>query len=390
MRFRNFFLCAFFLLLLASSASGHEIHLKNGQVINTASLTKEDNKVVYYRFGGAISIDLDQVEKIVYKQKKAKPQKHPGKTLLPSSSTDADLADSLHASLTPTTAIEEANLATVFIETAAGSGSGFFISPDGLIITNRHVVRGSEKNKQEMQDQAQEIDNRLELWQERLDNEKARLDNYEKRLHKQQTDIAGFAKKANTSGDKKRLEEARETYAVNKRSLDTWKKQYQQNKSEYQQAEREFRQKKAKYQARQKELAGQYQFRVTLADGSKKQATLYRISDRHDLALLKLSGQTTPYLKPHPERLAKGTTVYAIGAPLNLSNTVTSGVLSNYRDTFVQTNAEIYPGNSGGPLITEDGMVIGVNTMKMITEKFEGLGFAIRMDVVLKEFADYL
>ena len=50
---------------------------------------------------------------------------------------------------------------------------------------------------------------------------------------------------------------------------------------------------------------------------------------------------------------------------------------------------EIYPGNSGGPLVTEDGKVLGVNTMKLITEKFEGLGFAITISHVLTEFEDF-
>lgn len=56
----------------------------------------------------------------------------------------------------------------------------------------------------------------------------------------------------------------------------------------------------------------------------------------------------------------------------------------------MQTNAEIYPGNSGGPLVSEDGLVMGVNTMKLLTEKFEGLGFALRFDIAQREFGSYL
>jgi S1-C subfamily serine protease len=69
---------------------------------------------------------------------------------------------------------------------------------------------------------------------------------------------------------------------------------------------------------------------------------------------------------------------------------VTSGVISNSRGDYIQTNAEIYPGNSGGPLVTESGRVVGVNTMKQITEKFEGLGFAIAFPRVQEEFRNYL
>lgn len=85
-----------------------------------------------------------------------------------------------------------------------------------------------------------------------------------------------------------------------------------------------------------------------------------------------------------------GQNVYAIGSPLKLNNSVTSGVVSNNRGDFIQTNAEIYPGNSGGPLVTEDGRVVGINTMKKITNKFEGLGFAIKFSRVRSEFNDFL
>ena len=127
-----------------------------------------------------------------------------------------------------------------------------------------------------------------------------------------------------------------------------------------------------------------------LADGRRESAIFYRVSDNYDLALLKLDGYKTPHLRPQSDgELKLGQDVYAIGSPLKLNNTVTSGVVSNSRGDFVQTNAEIYPGNSGGPLVTGDGLVVGVNTMKRITEKFEGLGFAIKFSRVQTEFGNY-
>jgi S1-C subfamily serine protease len=61
-------------------------------------------------------------------------------------------------------------------------------------------------------------------------------------------------------------------------------------------------------------------------------------------------------------------------------------VISGFQGTFVKTNAQIYPGNSGGPLVTAQGHVIGINTFKKITHKFEGLGFAISIKVALDAF----
>ena len=129
-----------------------------------------------------------------------------------------------------------------------------------------------------------------------------------------------------------------------------------------------------------------------MADETELYASLYRISDDHDLALLKISGYKTPFLRPaRPQDLSQGQKVFAVGSPVDLSlkNTVTSGVLSAFRDNYVQTNAQIYPGNSGGPLIDSQGRVIGVNTMKLLTRNFEGLGFAIPIQLVFAEFEDY-
>jgi serine protease Do len=55
-----------------------------------------------------------------------------------------------------------------------------------------------------------------------------------------------------------------------------------------------------------------------------------------------------------------------------------------------RTNAQISPGNSGGPLINADGEVVGVNTQKIVDKYAEGLGFAIPIDIVMREFDNYI
>ncbi|MCI5136897.1 MAG: hypothetical protein D3922_00440, partial [Candidatus Electrothrix sp. AR1] len=164
-------------------------------------------------------------------------------------------------------------------------------------------------------------------------------------------------------------------------------------KKKYRAAKQTFDKEAGKFHRSQRELSGQGSFTIILADETELYASLYRVSDKHDLALLKISGYRTPFLQPVQEKdLVQGQKVFAVGSPadLSLKNTVTSGILSAFRDNFIQTNAQIYPGNSGGPLIDSKGRVIGVNTKKLLTRKFEGLGFAIPIRIVFAEFEDYL
>ena len=82
--------------------------------------------------------------------------------------------------------------------------------------------------------------------------------------------------------------------------------------------------------------------------------------------------------------------MFAIGSPLGLSHSVTSGVFSAHRGKLLQTSAQVNPGNSGGPLLTEDGKVIGINTLKLMEEGVEGISFAIPINVAIEEFKFHL
>jgi serine protease Do len=111
-----------------------------------------------------------------------------------------------------------------------------------------------------------------------------------------------------------------------------------------------------------------------------------------DLALLKVEGHNLPILPLGTHRSAHpGELVMAIGSPEGLQNSVTFGVVSSvWRQpdpeqpmVYIQTDAPINAGNSGGPLVDLDGYVVGLNTF-IITEGggSEGLGFAIPADAV--------
>jgi serine protease Do len=118
------------------------------------------------------------------------------------------------------------------------------------------------------------------------------------------------------------------------------------------------------------------------------------VNDHFDLALLRMEhpeGEQFPwvYLQTGDE-LDAGEEVFAIGAPLGLERTLSSGVIATTRRSFegipyIQTTTQINPGNSGGPLFNLAGEVIGVTNMKIPFG--EGLGFAIPARYV-RDFLD--
>ncbi len=127
---------------------------------------------------------------------------------------------------------------------------------------------------------------------------------------------------------------------------------------------------------------------VTLSDGSQYLAAIVGVDPKTDLAVLKIDAEKlTPAEFSDSDGIFVGQEVYAIGNPggANFSNSLTRGTVSALNRTlstngyvrYIQTDAAINPGNSGGPLINEDGRVIGMNTSKIVSAKYEGMGFSI-------------
>ena len=106
-----------------------------------------------------------------------------------------------------------------------------------------------------------------------------------------------------------------------------------------------------------------------------------------DLAIIQALGdERISPLHLTKSRPTVGERVLAIGSPLDLKGTLTDGLISALRETqsglLIQTNAALNPGNSGGPLLNMRGEVIGVNTLKLVGEDVEGLGFAVSAEEV--------
>jgi len=130
---------------------------------------------------------------------------------------------------------------------------------------------------------------------------------------------------------------------------------------------------------------------VALQDGRFFEATLVGSAAMTDLAVLKISATNLPVIPINANRIAHiGDVVMAIGNPYNLGQTVTQGIISatgrvglssSGRQNFLQTDASINQGNSGGALINSLGELMGINTLTFDKsndgETPEGIGFAI-------------
>ena len=132
---------------------------------------------------------------------------------------------------------------------------------------------------------------------------------------------------------------------------------------------------------------------VRLTDRREFTAKVIGVDKRSDVALIKIAAKGLPKVRfGDPTLLRPGQWVIAIGSPFGFDNSVTAGVVSatarslpdeNYVP-FIQTDAAVNPGNSGGPLFNLDGEVIGINSqIYSRTGGFMGMSFAIPIDLVL-------
>jgi S1-C subfamily serine protease len=142
---------------------------------------------------------------------------------------------------------------------------------------------------------------------------------------------------------------------------------------------------------------------ITFVDGNTYRAKVIAKDPSSDIAVLKITDNFSPEnLIPLPiansSALQVGQQVIAIGNPFGLSDTMTTGIVSQMGrlipnpDTgfstpdAIQTDAPINPGNSGGPLLNAQGEVIGINTaINSATGEFSGIGFAVPSDVIIRE-----
>lgn len=127
---------------------------------------------------------------------------------------------------------------------------------------------------------------------------------------------------------------------------------------------------------------------IMLLDGTRYEAKLVASDTRTDIAVIKVQKTGLPLAEfGDSSSLKIGETIYAVGNPggSEYFGSITDGIVSaidrsisaTYTMTCIQHNAAINPGNSGGALVNSQGQVIGINSSKIASTEFEGMGFAV-------------
>ena len=137
---------------------------------------------------------------------------------------------------------------------------------------------------------------------------------------------------------------------------------------------------------------------VKLNDNREFKGRIIGCDATTDLALIKIDAKDLPAIKiGNSDELKLGQWVLAVGNPFNLTSTVTAGIVSakarslgaNGIESFIQTDAAINSGNSGGALVNEKGELVGINAMLYSqTGSYSGYGFAIPTSIMNKVVAD--
>ncbi len=151
-------------------------------------------------------------------------------------------------------------------------------------------------------------------------------------------------------------------------------------------------------------VSGGDEFEVTLYDNSVYTASLVGADPATDLALIKIDKNDCEALPMgDSDDLRLGEWVLAIGSPYDLRSTITAGIVSakgrsfpnydgQYRvESFIQTDAAVNPGNSGGALVNTSGQLVGINTSIIsLTGSYAGYSFAVPVNIVRKVSEDFI
>ncbi len=276
----------------------------------------------------------------------------------------------------------------VRVESTVGHGTGFFISSNGYILTNKHVARTAGTTMSGMNAYYAHLDDRVKDYKNYLKSLKERIDYYERELPRLKQEIDGIRSDRRRAWEmerykqfQKELADLRVEYAARKRKFRDGKDDYDAWKS------------RTMFRGAVAGLIRDYE--VEFYDGSITKGTLVHYSQLHDLAVIKIDGyRNTPMLKlaRSSVTIPRNQRVYALGHPHHERYKITHGRYTGIRYDYISTSANVQPGNSGGPLLTSDGQVVGVVTLKEFSasgNRNSGYGLAIPLHIAYTAFEQY-
>ena len=303
-----------------------------------------------------------------------------------SSKNTRDFVALLNDKYSPNNPVQKATMAVVTVKSRLGSGSGFFVTDDCYLITNKHVVRPAKGKQWDVTEAKikqsalmfERKKRQIANQQERLLINKQRLDDFRLYMH-------------GLSFEKERQVSQRE-YSLYEQQYQQDEQQFNEASSQLNEAELKFKQQQSTFNFSSAISNVAQSFEIILKDNTKAQAKLIRVAPKDDLALLKVDACKAPYLEISAQRVSQGTAVHAIGSPLGLRDQLTEGTVTQISTMGIATDAQILPGNSGGPLITDNGHVVAVNTIKVAQGSALNTGFGVSIPIakVKQNFGDYL
>ncbi len=148
-------------------------------------------------------------------------------------------------------------------------------------------------------------------------------------------------------------------------------------------------------------VANATEIQITLNNKKEYKAKLIGTDEANDIALVKIDEKDLPYLPfANSDTIKIGEWVLAVGNPYNLTSTVTAGIVSakgrdldgnNRIESYIQTDAAVNPGNSGGALVNTRGELIGINSaISSQTGSFVGYSFAVPSNIARKVVEDLM
>lgn len=289
-----------------------------------------------------------------------------------------DLATRLRDHFEPFTPIAEATLAAVTVRNyGGGEASGFFCSDDGHILTSARITVPPSLDYGSPEAHSARRFKELDTKQEALNDSRAAL-------RRMEDDLEGYERVIERATNAAAKAWAEQSHQELKTRYEEERGRVEQMAQEVDALRDELGPTRPESTTLGRDSSNDGRFEIAVKGGMPMLATLVGLGSRDDVAILKVDGYRTPFLQMSGrDGLHQGMRVYAIGS----EDRVTSGILTQVTPDQILTDAQIMPGDGGGPLVDENGRAIGVFMAETDPSAAGGFARAIPIDRVAVEFS---